>query len=68
MCRRDTFRACVLYKSGTHEADCSRKVAIRKRVASVIRPLINARSLQLECVRVLHESLLLPVLRYVMSQ
>ena len=35
-----------------------------RRVASAIRSLINARSLQLECDRVLHESLLVPVLTY----
>ena len=35
-----------------------------KRVAGAIRSLVNARSLQLECARVLHESLLVPVLTY----
>ena len=34
------------------------------RVAGAIRSLVNARSLQLECARVLHESLLVPVLTY----
>ena len=45
-------------KSGTDEAEYSRKVA------NFIRSLINARSLRLECARVLHESLLVPVLLY----
>ena len=35
-----------------------------KRLAGAIRSLVNARSLQLECIRVLHESLLVPVLVY----
>ena len=45
-------------KSGTDEAECS------KKVAGAFRSLVNARSLQLECTRVLHESLLVPVLTY----
>ena len=48
--------------SGTYEADCSRKVASGRRVAGVIRSLVNDRSLQLECVWVLHEILLVHVL------
>ena len=41
---------------------CSRKVASGRKVSVAIRSLVNARSLQLECARVLHESLLVPVL------
>ena len=48
----------------TDEAVCSRKVASGRRVAGAIRSLANTRSLQLECARVLHESLLMPVLTY----
>ena len=33
-------------------------------VAGTIRSLINAKGLQLECTRVLHEALLVPVLLY----
>ena len=51
-------------KSGTDEAECSRKVASGRRVASDIRSLVNVRSLELECARVLHESLLVPILTY----
>ena len=51
-------------ESGTEEAECSRKVVIGKRVAIVISSLVNTRSLQLECSRVLHELLLMPVLVY----
>ena len=35
-----------------------------RRVAGAIRPLINAMDLQLKCARVLHETLLVPVLLY----
>ena len=53
-----------LYESGTHEAECRKKVVSGRRVASAIGSMVNARSLQLECARVLHESLLVPVLIY----
>ena len=49
------YLGCVLDESGTDEAECSRKVVSVRRVAGGNRSLINARSLQLECVRVLHE-------------
>ena len=39
-------------------------MASGRRVAGAIRFLINARNLQLQCARVLHESLLVPVLMY----
>ena len=55
---------CVLDKSGTDEAECIRKAMSGRRVADVIRSLVNARSVQLECGRLLHESLLVPVLMY----
>ena len=35
-----------------------------RRVAGGIRSLVNARDLQLECARVLHKTLLVPVLTY----
>ena len=35
-----------------------------RTVASAFRSLVNAKSLQIECVRVLHKSLLVPVLTY----
>ena len=55
---------CVLGESSTDEAECSKKVECMRRVADGIRSLVNARSLQLECSRVLDESLLVPILRY----
>ena len=45
-------------EAGTDGAECSRKVA------SAIRSLVNARDLQIECARVLHKTLLVPVLKY----
>ena len=44
------------------ETGCSRKVASGRRIAGAIRSLVDARSLQLNRARVLHESLLVPVL------
>ena len=58
------YLRCVLDKSGTDEAECSRKVASGRRVAVTVRPLINARDLRLECARFLHETLLVPVLMH----
>ena len=54
----------VLDKSGIDGVECSRKVASGRRVTDAIRFLVNARDLQLECVRVLHEILLAPVFMY----
>ena len=52
-------------KSGTDGgAECSKKVASRRRVAGAIRSLVNARDLQLECAKVWHEKLLVPILMY----
>ena len=58
------YLGCVLDKSGTDEAEFSRKVASGRRVAGAIRYLVKARSLQLERARVLRESLLGPILTY----
>ena len=51
-------------ESGTDEPECSGKVVSGKRVACAIRNLVNKRNMQLECARVLCESLLVPVRRY----
>ena len=56
----------VLHESGIDER--SKKVASRWRVACAIRFLVNARSFQLQCARVLHVSLLVPVLRCGVAQ
>ena len=49
---------------GTNGAECSRKVASERIVAGAIRSLVNTRDLKLECARVLHETLLVPILLY----
>ena len=53
------YLVCVLDESSTDGADFS-----RVNVAGAIRSLVNARDLQLECARVLNETLPLPVLMY----
>ena len=58
------YLGCVLKEPGTDETECSRKMTSGRKVVGVIRSLVNARSLQLECAKVLHESLLVPVLTY----
>ena len=40
---------CVLDESGTYEPKCNRKVGNGSKVAGAIRPLVNARDLQLKC-------------------
>ena len=52
------YLVCALDESGNE------RLASGRRVPGAIRSLINARSLQLECARDLHESLLVPVLMY----
>ena len=46
-------------ESGTNEAEVRRKEVSGRRVAGAIRSLISAWGLQLECTRVLHETLLM---------
>ena len=52
------YLQCVLDESGTDEAERSRKVVRERRVVWF---LVNGRGLELECARILHESLLVPV-------
>ena len=54
----------VFNESDKDGAECSRKVASGRKVVGAIRSLVNARDLQLECARVMHETLLVPVLMY----
>ena len=51
-------------ESGTDGAESSRKVASGRRVAGAIKSLVNGKDLQLECAKVLHKTLLVPVLMY----
>ena len=58
------YLGCVLDEAGTEGAKCGRKVASGRRVTGAIRSLVNARDLQIEWARVLHEKLLVPDLTY----
>ena len=51
-------------KSGTDGAKCSREVASGRMVAGASRSPVNARDLQLECARLSHETLFVPVVMY----
>ena len=51
-------------KSDTDEAKFSKKMGSRRKLTGAIRYLVNARSLQLKCARVLRDSLLAPFLTY----
>ena len=55
---------CVFLMNQVHMIQCHRKMASERRVASAIRSPINARGLQLNCARLLHESLFMAVLMY----
>ena len=59
---------CILDESGTDEVENSRKVASGERVADAIKSLVNAKDLQIECARVLHEALLVSLLMYGVRQ
>ena len=58
------YLGSVLDESDTDEAESSRRVASGRRVVCAVRSLFHVRDLQLECARVLHETLLVPVLMY----
>ena len=58
------YLGCVLDALGTDGAECSSKVAGRRRVADAIKSLVSARDLQLEYTRIFHKTLLVPVLIY----
>jgi hypothetical protein len=54
----------MLDDKGTDDAECGRKVSSGRKVAGAIKSLVNAKGLSLECMKVLHESMLIPVLMY----
>ena len=56
------YLMCVLDKSGTDGAECSRNVASGRRVAGAITSQFNAKDLQLQCARALRETMLVPFL------
>ena len=55
-------------ESGTDGAEYSRKVTSGRRMVGDFRSLVNARDLELECVRVLPETLLYLFLRMAVRQ
>ena len=61
--KRISHNLNVWDESDTDGAGCSRKVTSGRRVTGT-RSLVNARDLQLECVKVLHETLLVSDQRF----
>ena len=64
VCLGFKYLGCVFDESGTNGAECNRKVMSENMVTGAIRSLVNIRDLQLEYARVLHETLLVPILIY----
>ena len=50
--------------SGTDNVECCKKVSSWRKVADAIRSMVDVRGLQLQCARVLHKALLIPVFMY----
>ena len=48
----------------SNKAECSMKLASRRRITGAFMSLVKVRSLRLECARVLHELLVVPLLKY----
>ena len=53
-----------MYESGTDVTECRKKVANGGKIVGGTRSSVNARGLQLECTRMLHKAMFLPVLLY----
>ena len=58
------YLGCALDELDTDESECRMKVATGIRISGAIRPLVNDWDLQLECARVLHESLIMAFLMF----
>ena len=58
------YLGCVLDESDIDGVEYNRELPSGMRVVGAIWSLVNATDLQLECARVLHETLLIPVLMY----
>src|SRR5678815_232284 len=54
----------MLDEKGTDDEEGSRKVVNDRKVDGAIKSLVDVKGLSLECTRVLHECMLLPVLMY----
>ena len=59
---------CVLDELSTDGAQYSSKVASGREVAGAVKSLVNARVMQLDFAKVLHETLFVPVLMYGVRQ
>src|SRR5678815_5560557 len=59
-----THLGYMLDEKGTDDAECSRKVVNGRKVTGANKSLVNVKGLNLECARVLHVGMLLPVLMY----
>ena len=51
------YLGCVLDEIGSDDAECRKKMGNRMKIASVISSMANARGLQLDFERMLHEVL-----------
>ena len=54
----------VMNEKGTDDAECNRKVSNGRKMAGAIKTLVNAKGLDIECTRVLHEAMLVQALMY----
>ena len=59
-----TPKGCVLVELGTDDAECRWKVVTGSKVAGTVMSQVNARGLQLEFAKVLHDALLMLILLY----
>ena len=62
-CVEFKYLVCVLEESGADDKKYLRKFQTERKVVGIIRSLVNARRM-LECARVQHGALLVPVLMY----
>src|SRR5678816_842231 len=51
-------------EKGPNDAECSMKVVNGRKMAGAIKSLVDVKGISLECARVLHDGMLLPVLMY----
>ena len=65
MCQNlSTWSLCWMSQTCTDSAEFRRKVASGREIEVAISSLVKSRILLLECAKVLHEALLVPVLLY----
>jgi hypothetical protein len=54
----------MLDEKGLDDVECGRKVSNGRKVSGAIKLMVNVKGLSLKCAKVLHESMLVPVLMY----